>query len=65
MSDTYTQLHIQLVFAVRGRKSFIQNSWEEELYKYITTVVQNDKHKTLAINGSELKEQLLQLIQTF
>jgi len=51
MSNTYTQLHIQLVFAVKGRKSFIQNSWEEELHKYITAVVQNDRHKMLAING--------------
>ena len=51
MGDTYTQLYIQLVFAVRGRKNFIQNSWEEEMYKYITAVVQKDKHKMLAING--------------
>ena len=51
MGDTYTQLYIQLVFAVRGRKSFIQYSWDEELYKYITTVVQKDKHKMLAVNG--------------
>jgi hypothetical protein len=51
MGDTYTQLYIQLVFAVKGRNSFIQYTWEEELYKYITAVVQNDKHKLLAING--------------
>jgi REP element-mobilizing transposase RayT len=51
MSNTYTQLFIQLVFAVKGRKSFIQYSWEDELYKYITAVVQNDQHKMLAING--------------
>lgn len=51
MSNTYTQLYIQLVFAVKGRKNFISFDWEEELYKYITTVVQNDKHKMLAING--------------
>lgn len=51
MSDTYTQLYVQLVFAVKGRKSFIQYSWEEELYKYLTAVVQNDKHKMIAING--------------
>lgn len=51
MSDTYTQLYIQLVFAVRGRNNFIQHAWEEELYKYITAVIQNDKHKMIAING--------------
>jgi len=51
MGDTYTQLYIQLVFAVRSRNNFIQPAWEEEMYKYITAVVQNDKHKMLAING--------------
>ena len=44
MSNTYTQLIIQLVFAVKGRKSFISETWEEELYKYITAVVQYDRH---------------------
>ena len=51
MSNTYTQLYIQCVFAVKGRNSFIQPAWEEELYKYVTAVVHNDRHKMLAING--------------
>lgn len=51
MGDTYTQLYIQLVFAVKGRNNFIKHIWEEELYKYITAVIQNDKHKMIAING--------------
>ncbi|MCW3090247.1 MAG: transposase [Ferruginibacter sp.] len=42
MSDTYTQLYIQLVFAVKRRNNFIQVAWEK-LYKYITAVVQNDR----------------------
>ena len=41
-------MYIQLVFAVNGRNSFIQFALEEALYKYITAVVQNDKHKMLA-----------------
>ncbi len=51
MANTYTQLHIQLVFAVKGRESLIQKSWKDELYKYITGIVQNHGHKMLAING--------------
>jgi REP element-mobilizing transposase RayT len=51
MADTYTQLYIQLVFAVRHRHSFIQPKWKDELYKYLTATVQNDRHKMLAING--------------
>lgn len=51
MGDTYTQLYIQLVFAVKGRNNFIRAKWEDELHKYITAVIQNDQHKLIAING--------------
>ena len=51
MSDTYTQLYVQLVFAVKGRQNFIHYSFEEELYKYITAVIQTDNHKMIAVNG--------------
>ncbi len=51
MANTYTQLHIQLVFAVKGRASLIHTSWKAELYKYITGIVQNHGHKMLQING--------------
>jgi putative transposase len=51
MPNTYTQIHIQAVFAVQNRQSLIHNSWKNELYKYITGIIQNNKHKLLAING--------------
>jgi REP element-mobilizing transposase RayT len=51
MPNTYTQLYIQFVFAVKYRESLIQKNWKNELYKYITGVVQNNKSKMLAING--------------
>jgi REP element-mobilizing transposase RayT len=51
MSSTYSQIYIQVVFAVKGRQSLIQQSWEEELYKYITGIIQNKGQKMLAING--------------
>jgi REP element-mobilizing transposase RayT len=51
MANTYTQLHIQAVFAVQNRECIIQPSWKDELYKYITGIVQNNKHKLLTING--------------
>jgi len=49
MPNTYTQLFIQIVFAVQGRHNFIQLHYRELIHKYITTVIQNDKHKMLAI----------------
>ena len=51
MANTYTQIHIQAVFAVQNRISLIGKDWKEELYKYITGLVQNQGHKVLQING--------------
>ncbi|HEX3383689.1 MAG TPA: IS200/IS605 family transposase [Mucilaginibacter sp.] len=51
MSNTYTQIHIQCVMAVKYRQSLIQPEWKEQLHKYITGIVQNHDHKMLAINS--------------
>jgi REP element-mobilizing transposase RayT len=51
MANTYTQIHIQVVFTIQNRDSVILNSWKDELYKYITGIIQNNKHKLLDING--------------
>ena len=51
MANTYTQIYLQFVFAVQNRFSLIQKEWKDELYKYITGIVQNNKHKLIAING--------------
>ena len=51
MPGTFSQIYIQIVFAVKGRNSLIAPAWEEEMYKYITGIVQNKGQKMLAING--------------
>ncbi len=51
MANTYTQIYLQFVFAVQDRISLIRSEWKDELYKYITGIVQNNKHKLIAING--------------
>ncbi|MFY7965194.1 MAG: IS200/IS605 family transposase [Chitinophagaceae bacterium] len=51
MANTYTQIHIQFVFAVKYRTATIHSSWKDELYKYITGIIQHHKHKLIAING--------------
>ena len=40
MPNTYTQIYIQIVFAVDGRKNLIRKQNREELHKYITGIVQ-------------------------
>lgn len=51
MANTFTQIHIQVVFAVQNRECIILNSWKDELYKYITGIIKQNNHKLLAING--------------
>ena len=50
MANTYTQIYIQAVFAVQGRQRLIHKEHKEELHKYITGIVQNHRHKLLAIH---------------
>jgi putative transposase len=51
MADTYTQIYIQIVFAVHGRQNLIQASHQEELNRYITGIITNKDQKLLAIGG--------------
>jgi len=51
MANTYTQCYFQLVFAVKNRDALIKKAWKNELEMYITGIVQNHKHKLLAINA--------------
>jgi len=51
MANSYTQLHIQFVFAVKYRQALIQKEWKEWLHEYITGIFQTNKHKMLQINS--------------
>jgi REP element-mobilizing transposase RayT len=51
MPKTFSQIYIQVVFAVQNRDALIKPEWEERLYQYITAIVQNKGQKMLAING--------------
>jgi REP element-mobilizing transposase RayT len=51
MSNTYTQIHIQFVFAVKYRNGLIHFSFKQELYQYISGIIKANNHKLLAING--------------
>ena len=51
MANTYTQLHIQFVFAVKFRAALIAPEWKQDLHKYITGIIQANDHKMLQINS--------------
>ena len=52
MANTFTQIYLQFIFAVQNRESLIHPSWKDELYKYITGIIQYHKHKLISINGT-------------
>lgn len=51
MANSYTQVYVQFVFAVKYRAAVIDPVWEIDLHKYITKIVQENKHQLIAINS--------------
>ena len=51
MANTYTQLHIQFVFAVKYRAALIDANWKKRLHQYLTGIFQSNDHKMLQINS--------------
>ena len=51
MANTYTQIHIQCVVAVKYRLGLIDMKWKERLHQYITAIVQERGHKMISINS--------------
>jgi putative transposase len=50
MANTYTRIYLHLVFCPMGRENVIPVKHKEELQQYTTGIIQNRKHKLLAIN---------------
>ncbi len=53
MANTYSQIHIQVVFAVKYRQACILPHFEGQVFKIITGIIQQKGQKLLAINGVE------------
>lgn len=52
MANTYTTIHIQIIFAVKFRSALIRSEWREDLFKYIAGIISKQKHKLIVINGT-------------
>ncbi len=50
MANTFTQIYLQFVFAVKHRQRLIPRECKEELHKYITGLVTHRKSKLLAVH---------------
>jgi putative transposase len=51
MPGTYSQIYIQVVFAVKGRENLISSKWKDELHKYIAGIIKNKEQKPIIVNG--------------
>jgi REP element-mobilizing transposase RayT len=51
MPGTYSQMYIQIVFAVKGRENLISLQWKDELHKYIAGIIKAKEQKPIIVNG--------------
>ncbi|MEY4903337.1 MAG: hypothetical protein RLZZ292_1152 [Bacteroidota bacterium] len=53
MANTYSQLHIQAVFAVKYRAAMIDKTWKDELCSIIGALINDTGCKNYIVNGVE------------
>ena len=51
MANTYAQIYIHIVFAVKGRQCLIPKQHKEALHQYITRIITNKKQTVIRINS--------------
>ena len=51
MANTYSQITIHAVFAVKYRENFITKEWRDDLHQYISGIITNKGAKSLAVGG--------------
>ena len=53
MAQTFSQIYIQIVFAVNGRGNLLHKPWRDEVFKYISGIIKEKKQKSIIVNGVE------------
>ncbi|MDP2337901.1 MAG: IS200/IS605 family transposase [Bacteroidota bacterium] len=51
MAGTFSQIYIQVVFAVNGRTNLLQKSWRDEVFKYMSGIIKGKNQKPIIVNG--------------
>lgn len=51
MAGTFSQIYLQVVFAVKGRENLIAKPWRSELHKYISGIITGKGQKSIIVNG--------------
>ena len=53
MANTYSQIYIQIIFAVQGRQNLLAKEWRQEVFKYMSGIIKNKGQKPIIVNGVE------------
>jgi REP element-mobilizing transposase RayT len=53
MAGTFSQIYIQIVFAVQGRQNLLQKEWRDEVFKYMSGIIKNKGQKPIIVSGVE------------
>ncbi len=53
MANTYSQIHIQTIFAVKYRQAMIDMAWKDELCSVIGNLINEAGCQSLIVNGVE------------
>ena len=51
MANTFSQIYIQYVFAVKGRQNVLHKPWREDVFKYISGIIKTKDQKPIIVNG--------------
>ena len=51
MASTFSQIYIQIVFAVKTRENLIHHSWKKDQHKYIAGIIKGKNQKPIIVNG--------------
>jgi putative transposase len=51
MAGTYSQIYIQIVFAVKGRQNLLAKEWRDDVFKYMSGIIKNKGQKPIIVNG--------------
>src|SRR5688500_12150044 len=51
MPGTFSQIYIQIIFAVKRRYKLIQTAWKTQLHSYMSGIISAKGHKSIIVNG--------------
>ncbi len=53
MAGSFSQIYIQIIFAVKGRANLLHRDWRQDVFKYISGIIQHKNQKPIIVNGVE------------